>query len=431
MLLSHRRFSAAIRGTFAGFAVALAIAAPAGASPQPVGSRVLTHRMTGPDVAVQQDFRTCSRHSKRRNRRTVKAVRRRACHPNLSHDGKPDAHAVDGGLIVGLNSGASGWGGASTADRLDQIVSQSGTKWLREGLLWSRIEPAPGKFSFSYYDHFVLLAAERGVRILPLLWEPPAWAEPSPIAIPSDPSGYAAYVAAVVNRYGPHGSFWTEHPRLRTFAIKTFELWNEPYYDNGNDGNYDPARYARLIKAAGSAGHTADPSARFLIAAENEAQLVGSTWVWWVDALYQAVPDLNNYFDGVAVHPYGDDLSSLSYPTPGVAYDGYNQLRRLESIRQEFVNHGASDKPLWLTEIGWPTCTSGSIRCTTEAGQAADLTTTFNDARTTWKSYVQAVFVYDYQDNASNSADTENDYGLVYYNGTPKAALNVFKAQPK
>ena len=28
-------------------------------------------------------------------------------------------------------------------------------------------------------------------------------------------------------------------------------------------------------------------------------------WQWWTDALYQAVPDLNNYFDGVAVHPYG------------------------------------------------------------------------------------------------------------------------------
>ena len=124
------------------------------------------------------------------------------------------------------------------------------------------------------------------------------------------------------HRYGPHGSFWTSHPTLTKTPITTFELWNEPYYDNGDNGDYNPGRYARLVKAAGAAGHAADPSAKFLIAAENQCALVSGTWVWWIDALYQAVPDLNNYFDGVAVHPYGTDLTNVSYPTPGQAYNG-------------------------------------------------------------------------------------------------------------
>jgi len=127
--------------------------------------------------------------------------------------------------------------------------------------------------------------------------------------------------------------------------------------------------------------------------------------------------------------PYGDDLTNVSFSTPGVAYDGYNQVRRTESIRQQFVNHGASTKPLWLTEIGWPTCASGSTRCTTQSGQASDLTSLLNYARGSWSSYVAAVFVYCYQDNGSNSADPENDYGLVDYNGNAKAALSVFKTQ--
>ena len=127
--------------------------------------------------------------------------------------------------------------------------------------------------------------------------------------------------------------------------------------------------------------------------------------------------------------PYGDDLTNVGFPTPGVAYDGYNQVRRTESIRQQFVNHGASTKPLWLTEIGWPTCASGSTRCTTQSGQASDLTSLFNNARGSWSSYVAAVFVYCYQDNGSNSADPENDYGLVDYNGNAKAALSVYKTQ--
>jgi hypothetical protein len=33
----------------------------------------------------------------------------------------------------------------------------------------------------------------------------------------------------------------TAHPTLASYAIHTFELWNEPYYDNGNNGYYNPA----------------------------------------------------------------------------------------------------------------------------------------------------------------------------------------------
>jgi len=151
--------------------------------------------------------------------------------------------------------------------------------------------------------------------------------------------------------------------------------------------------------------------------------------VWWIDALYQAVPDLNNYFDGVAVHPYGTNLTDLSVPTAGQAYDGWEQIRRVEAIHQEFAGHGAGNKPLWITEIGWPTCTSGTNRCTTPVGQAADLATVFNFARTTWMSFVQAVFVYSYDDSSPDSTDPEHDYGLAYNDGTPKPALAVFKAQ--
>ncbi len=363
------------------------------------------------------------------NARAAAASRRcRRTTAPASQSHVPNHSATSGSLIIGLNGNASGWGGSSTAGRLNQIVSQTGVKWMREQFYWSTIEPAPGVFSFSYFDHFVLLASQRGVHLLPLLFDTPSWEGPSWNSIPADPSAFAGYVAAVVGRYGPHGSFWSQHPSLAGYAIHTFELWNEPYYDNGNDGDYDPARYANLVKAAATAGRAVDASAKFLLGAENQVAQVGSNWVWWIDALYQAVPNLNNYFDGIAVHPYGDDLTSLTFPTPGQPYTGYEQIRRLESIHREFVNHGAGDKPLWLTEIGFPTCTAGgSDRCTTLGGQASDLATIFNDARTAWKSYVQAVFVYGYQDNGPNSSDPENDYGLVYYNGVAKPALSVFR----
>jgi hypothetical protein len=339
----------------------------------------------------------------------------------------PTTQAGGFGLNVGVVTSIAR--GTEEASRMSQVEAKSGAKWVREMFDWSMIEPQSGQYDFSNYDTLMTLASQSGVHVLAQMFTTPSWAGASPTTIPDDPSAFASFVAAVVARYGPHGSFWTSHPELTKDPIETFELWNEPYYDNGNNGDYNPGRYARLVKAATTAGRAADPSAKFLLAAENQCAYVNGTWVWWVDALYQAVPDLNSYFDGVAVHPYGTDFSNLTYPTPGQAYDGYDQIRRVESIHVEFANHGAADKPFWITEVGWPTCTNGgSVRCTTPAGQASNIQAVFTDARTIWKSFVRALFIYGFQDNNANTADPEDDYGLVDFGGTPKPALSVFRA---
>lgn len=317
------------------------------------------------------------------------------------------------------------------ADRLNQVVDTSDAKWLREGFYWNQIEPDPGRFTFAHYDRFVLLAAERGVHVLGPLYNAPRWAAPTPTTLPADPTAYASYVAAVVRRYGPHGSLWKSHPNLAKYAIQTFDLWNEPYYSNGNGGDYDPARYAQLVKAASTAGRAADPAARFLIGAEMEGEFVRSSWVWWVDAMYQAVPDLNRYFDGVSVHPYGHDITGLAPAIVGQAYYGYNQMRRIELIRRQFVKHGAAAKPFWATEVGWPTCKRGTDRCVSPAGQITSLKTLIRYSRTIWKSYMRAVFVFYFDDVGANSADPDNDYGLIYFNRRPKPALGPFRAFAK
>ena len=192
--------------------------------------------------------------------------------------------AVAGGLIVESNANVAGWGGASTAPRLDLVTGATDTKWLREEIDWATVEPQPGVFDFSYYDHFMLLAAQRGMHVLPVLYDTPSWAGPAYNAIPSDPTAFAQYVAAVVGRYGSNGSFWAQNPTLKGSAITTWELWNEPYLGSGDNGVYDPGAYARLVKAAAIAGRGADPNAKFLMAAEMQSAMTDGAWQWWVDA---------------------------------------------------------------------------------------------------------------------------------------------------
>jgi hypothetical protein len=231
-------------------------------------------------------------------------------------------------------------------------------------------------------------------------------------------------VAAVVGRYGPGGSFWREHPALAGSAISTFEVWNEPYFASGNGGVYDPGRYARLVRAAAVAGHSVAPSTRFEIEAEMASHL-NRVWTWWVDALYQAVPGLNRYIAGVAVHDFGLNTTDLSAIVPGQPYPNYDHLRRIEDLRRQFLAHGAGGKPFWITETGWSTCRDAS-GCVTPARQAANLATLFDYVRGRWRTWVQGVFVYRYQDGAQ-PASVQGAYGLVRLDGRPKSALRVFR----
>jgi hypothetical protein len=270
----------------------------------------------------------------------------------------------------------------------------------------------------------MLAAARRGFHVVALLNDSPRWAAPAATAVPSNASAYGAFVAAVVGRYGAHGSFWTKHRTLSGSAIEAYELWNEPYFSSGNNGHYDPASYANLVKAAGTAGHALDPTAKFLLEAEMESQLNG-VWTWWVDALYRALPSLNNYFDGIAVHDFGHDTKTLPPMIAGQPYAGYGHIRRIEDIRRQFINHGAVTKPFWIMETGWSTCTQASIDCTTAATQAANLSTLFSYLRGTWKNWVQAAFIYRYEDGASPNT-VQGGYGLAHLSGKAKPALAIF-----
>lgn len=328
-----------------------------------------------------------------------------------------------GGLRIGLVGNSQGWGSQMGARQ--DLVASSGVRWVREEFDWSAAEPARGQYDWSRYDELELTYAERAYTVLPLLMGAPSWAEPSSDTIPDDPSAYADFVAAVVARYGPGGSFWAAHPELAVRAPQFFELWNEPYYPQFSAGRIDPGRYARLVKAAGKAGKAANPRAKFTAAAETDVQPTGSRqWMSWTDAMYAAVPDLNNYFDAVAVHPY-----SKNRP-PDAPVDGYihDKFERIATIHDHFRAHGAGDKPLWITEMGWSTCADPAQNCVSEITQAAYTRKLFAMVRGKYRDVVGAVFLYCLTDfGPGGSSDPEKNFGLMREDGAPKPALSALR----
>ncbi|HET8672436.1 MAG TPA: hypothetical protein VFL87_02280, partial [Thermoleophilaceae bacterium] len=88
----------------------------------------------------------------------------------------------------------------------------------------------------------------------------------------------------------------------------------------------------------------------------------------------------------------------------------------------------ASDKPFWITEIGWPTCPSNPDKCVSESQQAADTARMIDMLRTDYASYVRAVFLYNYHDpSRQDPSNMENWFGLLRGNGSPKPVWDVLR----
>ncbi|MBR4170924.1 MAG: hypothetical protein IKR48_04675 [Kiritimatiellae bacterium] len=174
-----------------------------------------------------------------------------------------------------------------------------------------------GAFDFSKYDKLVEADEARGITVLPIVYGPPKWAYPAWQHL----DGYAAFVRETVRHYGKR--------------IPVIEIWNEQnigaFWDKPN-----PTNYLALLKTAYVAAKEVDPSVRVAL---------GGTAGWahgFIHDLYAL--GAKDYFDIVNVHPY-----CYPYAPEEPLRNGFAELRKI------MAKFGDAEKPIWFTEIGWPT----------------------------------------------------------------------------
>jgi hypothetical protein len=322
-----------------------------------------------------------------------------------------------GRLRIGLIANALDAGPRRRAE-LD-LVRRSGALWLREEFRWNEIEPRPGMLLWQKVDRLMKEASRRRLRVLPLLIGTPPWVSPTPTRLPEDPGGFARFVARVVARYGPRGTFWRRRPaRERHLAPRVFEVWNEPFLPQFAGGQVSAGRYARLFRAAAAAGRRVSPDTRYLLAADTTYVTRGGQVRQWIPDLFAAVPDLRRWVWGLAVHPYSGAESPRVY-TPGASRF---QFLRLREVRREW----SANPRIWVTEVGWSTCPAGNA-CASEDRQARYVEDAFAIARTA-ELRVGAFFVYHLRDfRPADPHDREEWFGLRRQDGSPKPAWFAFR----
>jgi hypothetical protein len=222
-------------------------------------------------------------------------------------------------------------------------MAASGVESVRAAFRWFLIQPQPQVTDFTTTDAVVTAAARRGIAVQPVVEQAPGWAAKRPGDLsspPRDPAVVKAFLATLVGRYGPAGTFWAEHPELPRLPIRAWQIWNEPNHIGVWSEQPYARSYVRTLRAAAAGVRGADPGATVVLAG-----LVNRSWLA-LRELYRA--GAHGSFDAVAIHPY--------------TRKPRNVLRLVKLARREMRRRGDGRLPIWLTELSWPAANTRSAR---------------------------------------------------------------------
>ncbi len=202
-------------------------------------------------------------------------------------------------------------------ERAMPVIAANGVGAIRVDCNWEWIEPEKGERDFSSFDALFSDAERHGLDVLPILHHGAAWTKP----YAEHYDDWRAFVRAFAERYGSR--------------LRAIEIWNE--VNLGHVGVGSPELYAKFLKGAydeikAVAPHVLVTTSGFAGPAPN-----------WVKAIYRTVGA--DSFDVVNFHHY-------SFPWEIEDFTLESDFRKLREVME---SHGDGDKPVWLTECGYPT----------------------------------------------------------------------------
>ena len=296
-----------------------------------------------------------------------------------------------------------------------RLLREANVQWVREEFFWHEVQFAPGgeyrwggnEAGLYDYDLSVGELSNAGIQILGLLDYNPAWTKGTAPNLDEWIGQWGDYVYQTVARYGRGG------------PITHWEIWNEPnlVQFGYESGLYRIEDYVRILDVARTAAKAADPDAVIVLG--------GLASVWseppspytydYFDYL-ERLGELGAWplFDVLAVHPYRPDAPE---GLPWRRDEGQTLPNEMERLDTMMLRYGA--KPVWLTELGFP---SSGYRVGVGLDQQAQfLVRTYVLAMA--HPSVEKIFWYDFRNDTApgapydrpvyDSNEPEFHYGLI------------------
>jgi hypothetical protein len=356
----------------------------------------------------------------------------------------------------GYGVAVNGVGGGDPAYWMGQVESL-GLGWVKQQLRWAHFEDTPGEMDWSGFDAVVDAANKRGLKVMLSVVDAPEWSrsytdQNTEGAPPDNLDLVADYVGRLVDRY-----------QGRIHAI---EVWNEQNLDREWDTaeGVDAERYVEMLRLAYRAVKSRDPNIMVISGALSptgvncnvswpECQPTGRPIIV-DDFVYfeqMIAAGFLNYCDCVGAHHNGinippDAQCDGSFEDPSAESRGYWDnpdhswcfRTTLEGYHERVASAG-SDKPLCVTEFGWPSAEGFdgyppgfefSLDNTLEEQAKWDVQA-FKLMRE-W-GFVRAAFLWNlnYSQLGWGPEDPNAPYGLIDFRGAPRPAFDAVREMEK
>src|SRR4051794_18898497 len=211
----------------------------------------------------------------------------------------------------------------------------------RQTFDWSQIEVKRGHYYLRAYDDYVANLANHGIRVLPVLFNPPRFRRRShgrSTCPPRSNKTMARFARVLVRRYGPRGSLWKTHPSVRKIPIRSWQIWGEASLPIYWCGKPSAKRYVKLLKTVGRAIKRSDRHAEIVSAGLPNSFLRSAVRLTkYLKQMYRA--KAKRYFNTLAINSYAKNTRELS--------------RLLRSVRRLMNRYHDRRAKIWITEIGW------------------------------------------------------------------------------
>jgi hypothetical protein len=222
------------------------------------------------------------------------------------------------------------------------LMAASGVESVRADFTWAHAQRREGApFDLGVTDEIVRRASYRGIKVLPVVNNAPPWARAYPRRANSPPRRareYAAYVRALLERYGPNGSLWIDYPQVPKRPLREWQIWNEPHlrlYWNAPPASRwgHPHGYGVLLRAAYKTIKSIDPGANVVLAGLTQR-------AWEELAAMYADGGIRNHFDVAALQVFPQTVRRAALASA--------------LFRRALDKGGDRDAEIYLTELSWP-----------------------------------------------------------------------------
>ena len=323
--------------------------------------------------------------------------------------------------FVGIVAEDVFWESPSYREQSFAVQRQLGVQVVRQTFDWSRIETAPGQYDFSEYDSFVAHAARHGIRIVPVLFRPPAFRARG---VHTDRKTYPPktfahmghFGAAIAERYGRGGSLWNELPSgSAKRPITSYQVWNEPNFPVYWPGGPNAKQYVKLLKKTGKAIKSVDRRAKILTGGLPDSKSGGAVRLFkYIRQLYKAGG--KRHFDVLSINTYAKNPRQLA-----------KLLRKVRKLMNKRRDRKAK---IWASEFGWATQGPDSRFTVGAKKQARHIGGSIKKMGKLRRKLKLAGFVYwNWKDAPPYRVGFDFwglHAGLVQQDGAPKPALAAF-----